>query len=203
VPLEVQAPASHLPRIPRRDSRTEHEERSVIRPAVFPLQGAVPVQQKSCQHPHFTGSKQPPSISASIFAPEKSRRRAFALHRVKGSEKCGGNRCVRLHGESYYRHRIMLLERHPGGGAGTSPRDFFSSGAWSNFLRLITHTKKMARSGVFFCRDGVCRALHDDPLAPFVAIAVSPVEELHRGEGIPFSPSETVAQSRRAHSRSL
>ena len=67
MPLEVQAPASHLPRIPRRDSRTGHEERSVIRPAVFPLQGAVPVQQKSCQHPHFTGSKPPASISASIL----------------------------------------------------------------------------------------------------------------------------------------
>lgn len=60
---------------------------------------------------------------------------------------------------------------------------------------ISTHQKKWLDQVCFFAEMVWCRAQHDDPLAPFVAIAVSPVEELHRGEGIPFSPSETVAQA--------
>lgn len=82
------------------------------------------------------------------------------------------------------------------------PSRFFSSGVvpgWSNFLVcsviISTHQKKWLDQVCFFAEMVWCRAQHDDPLAPFVAIAVSPVEELHRGEGIPFSPSETVAQA--------
>ena len=205
MPLEVQAPASHLPRIPRRDSRTGHEERSVIRPAVFPLQGAVPVQQKSCQHPHFTGSKPPSPPPSYIYSRE-------IATTCLCSASCQRQRKVRWKSLRATARRIILPSQNHAARTPSwcqhQPSRCFSSGAVRWLVKFFGGAhhhapKKWLDQVCFFAEMVWCRAQHDDPLAPVVAIAVSPVEESHRGEGIPFSPSETVAQSRRAHSRSL